>query len=275
MPIENVNPETTNTAPATHEAPAAPPQVHPASPEIRRRREPRVNRVRWTAHPKTFFLWPIVAAGYVFTALDKWGWVSPGTLGWLYVLLMTMVILTVTVDLGLFWAAFSVLVVLVIYFLGRWLQDAKSITIIGDIYRAFAHLQVQYDRATGTGLSILLSFPFAIGLLWAWFNNRYTMTHNEIVHHQTGRGDVSVGRGARVIRVMYPDAFEYVLGFAGTISIYDNTGRNLILKTEQVPLLPLKKRKIEKILESLEVTTDDGSSDTADVGDHAGADDMH
>jgi hypothetical protein len=270
MPIENVNPLGAD-APAAQQPVAVPTHVHP----VRARHEERVDRVSWTAHTKAVFLWPLVAAGYLFWAFDRSGLLGATTLGWLYIVVLTLVILAVTVDLSRNYAVFCVLCVVLIYVLGLWLRDAKGITVLGNIYNAFARLQVRYDAALGLALSILLSLIFAIGLIWAWLNNRYTMTHNEIVHHVTGKGDISIGRGARVIRITYPDAFEWLLCLAGTIAVYDNTGRTQILKTEQVPLLPLKNRKIDKILESLEVTTDDGSSDTADVGDHGGADDLH
>jgi len=233
-----------------------------------------VRKVSWTAHSKSIFLWPIVAAGYIFWPLDNGS--HSATLGWVYVLLVTLVVLAVTVDLSRNYAVFCVLLVGFIYILGRWLKDAKGITVLGNIYNAFASLQVHYDRSTGLALSILLSLIFLIGLGWAWLNSRYTMTHNEIVHHVLGRGDISIGRGARVIRITYPDAFEWLLCLSGTIAVYDNTGRAQILRTEQVALLPFRAKKIDKILETLEVTTDGSDTTAASNGaDHAGADDLH
>jgi hypothetical protein len=269
MAHESANQPVASPTPAP--APAAPQELRPAP---RAAASERVREVSWTAHSKSIFLWPIVAAGYLFWPLD--GGTGSMTIGWVYVLIVTLVLLAVTVDLSRNYAVFCILFVAFIYILGRWLKDVKGITVIGNIYNAFASLQVHYDRSTGLALSILLSLVFLIGVGWAWLNSRYTMTHNEIVHHVMGRGDISIGRGARVIRITYPDAFEWLLCLSGTIAVYDNTGRAQILRTEQVTLLPFRSRKIDKILESLEVTTE--TTDTTDPNvmvDHSGADDLH
>ncbi len=232
-----------------------------------------VDRVSWTAHPKSIFLWPLVLAGYLFWFPANWGW-NAGGLGWAYILIAFFVILAVAVDLSRNYAIFAGVALALIIVGGWWLRDVKGITVLGDIYRAFARLNVRYDPPLGLALSILLSIVVVVGLAWAWGNNRYTMTHNEIVHHVFGRGDMSIGRGARVFRTNYPDVFERILCFAGTISIYDNTGRAQILRTEHVPFLSRKAKKMDKILETLQVTTDDTVT-APDTADHDGADDLH
>lgn len=254
-----------STTPVNPTTPAAPAQ--PA-------REPHVHTVTYCGHTKLIFLWPIIALGYVLWPIAGWGGNSE-TLGWIYLLSSITVILAVTTDLnrnfGIFWLVLLAFIVT----LGRWLADAKGIPILGNIAHWFAGLDVQYNRAFGLCFSIIMSVFFVIGILWAWSNNRYTMTHNEVLHHVWGRGDTSVGRGARVITMLYPDWFEFIICLAGTIIVYDNTGRTQICRSEHVPLLPFRAGRIQKILESLEVTQDDTCAAAGDQAGNDGTDDLH
>lgn len=255
-------------SPSPLPAPAAHAHVHTHAKD-----EP--HSVTYCGHTKIIFLWPIIAMGYLFWPLQTWNLLSKETLGWIYFLVMATVLLAVTVDLSRNFGLVWLLLIAFIVTLGRWLADAKQIRVLSDMYGWFRGLDVEYSRGFGLAFSVLLSIVFLVGLIWAWANNRYTMTHNEVIHHIWGRGDRSVGRGARVITMLYPDWFEFLICMAGTIIVYDNTGRTQICKSEHVPLLPLRASKIQKILESLEVTHDDDMTAAAAPTDPDATDDLH
>jgi hypothetical protein len=222
------------------------------------------HRVSYTGHTKIIYLWPIILMGYLFRLFPE-SWTHTETLAWVYLLLSLTCNLAVTVDLsrnyGIFWLVFILLVVVS----GMWLKDRWQIPLLSNLIHWFAGLNVHYDRGYGLAFSIILSFFFVIGLFWAWANHRYTMTHNEVVHHVWGRGDRSVGRGARIINVTYPDWFEFLLCFAGTIVVHDSTGRTTICRSENVPLLPFRARKIDKILETVRVTDESSAAMDAEA----------
>lgn len=248
-------------------APVTPPAPRPAAAPAGHRHE----SVSYTGQTKLIFLWPLVAFGYLFRYMPG----NPEVIGWIFIATLIICLLAVCVDLTRNHAVFWMVVVLLIVVFGFWLRDAKGITLFGDIYRWFASMDVVYNKGMGLALSIVLSIFFLIGLGWSYANNRYTMTHNEVVHHVWGRGDTSIGRGSRVITVVYPDWFEFMLCLAGTIIIHDNTGRTVIARTEHVPFLLLKAGKIDRLLESIEVHGDDQAGAAADHAAASNADDWH
>jgi len=82
--------------------------------------------------------------------------------------------------------------------------------------------------------------------------------------------DNSLARGAKCVRTSYPDLLELFVCLAGDLMIFDSSGRKLLLRIPHVPLLPLVKAKINRILESTAVTTlaeedfSDSSDDSSD-----------
>jgi hypothetical protein len=184
-------------------------------------------------------------------------------LGWIYLIVLFLVLLTVGVDVERNYAAFWAVALAAVWLLGLWLRDVQGITIFGDIYRFFAKLNVSYDRGLGLALSLILAVPYFSMLLWAQLNNRWRITHNEFEHYSWGRVDDSLARGAKRVRTTYPDVLELLLCGAGTLIVYSATGRSELRRIHNVPLLFLKKRRIDRILEQMLVTTPQQSTTAA------------
>jgi hypothetical protein len=134
------------------------------------------------------------------------------------------------------------------------LTDAKSIPVFGTILNWFDSLNVQYNRSFGLALSIILSIPFVLLLGWSHLNDRWRITHNEFEHYSFGRMDDSLGRGAKTIRSEFPDVFEFLLGGAGTLIVYNATGTQELRRIPHVLMLPRVRKKLAKILEYTAVT---------------------
>ena len=213
------------------------------------------------SYPKLLFCWPLIVFGPLF-----WFLVGPPqnpasggleVLGWLYLLVGTMVLLTVGIDLERNYTVFWVVAFLLFFFLGRWLVDAKGFTFFGDIYGWFRDLDLQYDRGFGLALSIFLVGPYLVMLVWSRLQHKWRITHNEFEHYSWGRTDDSLARGAKRVRSTYPDVLELLLGLgAGTLIVYSATGRSELRRIHNVPFLPLVRRRINRILELTAVTTD-------------------
>ena len=230
--------------------------TEPATPSApRRSRSPEVHEVRFVAYPKLLFTWPLILAGIVFWfiagGLNEQGL---GTLGWIYLFVMTLVLMTLGVDVGRNQAAFWVILIFALAILGRWLADVKGITIVGNIYRWFQGLNVQYDAGFGLALSLILAVPFAVMLFWARINDLWRITHNEFEHYAFGKSDDSLGRGAKTIRTDYPDVLELLLGMAGTLIVFNATGTAELRRIPHVMFLPLVRKRLNLILERTAVT---------------------
>jgi hypothetical protein len=175
-------------------------------------------------------------------------------LGWAYIWIAVLVLLTLSVDIGRNQAAFWLVLVAAIWVLGLWLQDAKGFTVFGDIYRWFAGLNVQYNRSLTLSLSIIILVPYLIMIGWAYINDRWRITHNEFEHYSFGKMDDSLGRGAKSIRTSFPDVLELLLGLAGTLIVYNATGTKELRRIPHVMFLPLVRKRLNKILEKTAIT---------------------
>jgi len=198
------------------------------------------------------FVWPVIAAGLLFW-LFPWEAAQP-YLGWAYLLIWTFVVLTLGVDVGRDQAAFWVVLLLLIGAGGALINAWFQIPVLGQIYGFFGGLGVRYDRGLGLGMSVVLLIPFIIMIVWARFNDRWRITHNEFEHYRFGRATESLGRGAKTIRIEYPDVFEMVLGLAGTLIVYSATGRQELRRIPHVLFLPFVRAKLNLVLEKMAVT---------------------
>lgn len=188
-------------------------------------------------------------------------------LGWVYLVVMFLVLLTLCVDvernLAAFWG-----VVAVALWLAFWLLSEKDIPVFSHVYRYFADLDVSYDRAYGLALSIFLAPPFVGMLIWARLNHRWRITHNEFEHLSWGRADDSLARGAKRVRSTYPDLLEFILGFgAGTLIVYSASGRGELRRIPNVPMLFRVRNRVDRLLESTQVTMAAGATPEAIADD--------
>lgn len=218
------------------------------------KKEPQIHEVVFVAYPKMLFVWPVMLAGVVFWFLQSVG-VPTEVLGWCYVTLLGLTFLTLGIDLGRNVAVFWLAVILVFLFAGLWLQQYKSFTLFGDLFRMLANLNVHYDRGLGIAVTMVLLVPYSIMLVWARINDKWRITHNEFEHYAFGKMDDSLGRGAKTIRTSYPDVLELILGLAGTLVVYNATGTRELRRIPHVMFLPMVRKKLNKILERTAITT--------------------
>ena len=266
-----------NPEPVPPVAPVAGPQQPP--------REKAVHEISFITYPKLLFIWPLILAGFVLypfaypqhaatpaagappSAALGGGGEGPGTgepsspvshrlevLGWVYLWIIVLVLLTLGVDVERNMATFWVVLVVALYVLGLWLRDVHGFTVFGNIYRWFAGLDVQYDRRLGLAVSIVLLVPFVLMVLWACINDRWRITHNEFEHYTFGKMNDSLGRGAKTIRTDFPDVFELLLGLAGTLIVYNASGTKELRRIPHVMFLPFRRRRLNQILETTAVT---------------------
>lgn len=176
------------------------------------------------------------------------------TLGWVYLITIFLVILTLSVDVERNFAAFWA-VALIALWLATWLLHEKGIPVFTHVYRFFADLDVSYERGYALALSIFLLFPFLGMLLWSRLNHRWRITHNEFEHYAWGRADDSLARGAKRVRTTYPDLLEFILGMgAGTLHVYSASGQTELRRIPNVPMLFVLRKRINRILETTQVT---------------------
>ncbi len=74
------------------------------------------------------------------------------------------------------------------------------------------------------------------------------------------------------VRTSYPDILEAVFCLAGDLAIYDARARSVIRRIPNVLLLPFKKRQIDRLLETMRVTSAATTEDDEESSPEAAAD---
>ena len=231
--------------------------MKPANRPAKKDRPPRhIHEVVFHTYPKLLFIWPIILAGLLFWPLVSYWGANAEVVGWVYLVIVASVILTLGIDLERDHAVFWLVVFLALFFLGKWL-DARfeTFTGIGDLYRWFADRDVQYDPAFGGVLSLLLLPSYVIMLVYARLQHRWRITHNEFEHYSWGRADDSLARGAKRVRSTFPDLLELLLCGAGTLVVYSATGRTELRRIPHVPMIFLVRRRINRLLEATAIVS--------------------
>lgn len=221
-----------------------------------------IHEVRFIAYPKLLFIWPLIVVGIVFYPLAGWfeptgGEMNAGALealGWVYLLLTVIVLMTLGVDVTRNQAIIWAVVIAALWIGGRYLEDVKGLTILGNIYAWFNSLDLRYHRGYGLAASAVLAVPFAIMLVHSYFDDRWRITHNEFEHYSFGRMNDSLGRGAKTIRTEFPDVFELLLGMAGTLIVYNATGTKELRRIPHIMFLPVVRKRLNVILETTAIT---------------------
>ncbi len=213
-----------------------------------------LTHVVFHAYPKFIFAWPIILAGLILWPVVGYWNADAEICGWIYLLVLTLTLLTLGIDLERDHAVFWLVVFLAFFFLGKWLSSSyEGFTFFGNIYRYLANIDVQYSPALGQALSFLLIPPYLVMLIYARLQHRWRITHNEFEHYSWGRADDSLARGAKRVRSTYPDLLEFLLCGAGTLIVYSATGRTELRRIPHVPFIFLVRRRINTLLESTSV----------------------
>jgi hypothetical protein len=217
-------------------------------------KERRKHEVVFYTYPKFIFCWPLIFIGYFLWFFDQYEIIHPEILAWIWGITLIIVMITIGFDLNRNLTIFWVVLIAAFWFLIVWLRDAKSVRLFSHIYHFFAGLDPKYSGSMGLGLSIVLTILLLIMWFWTRLNSKWRITHNEFEHYQFGKMDDSLARGAKRVRSSYPDFFELLLCLAGDLVIFDSVGRRELRRIPHVPLLPLVRKRINRILEKTAIT---------------------
>jgi len=231
-----------------------------------------VHEVVFHTYPKLLFIWPIIVAGFLFWPIAGWSWVNLESLGWVYLLVGVVVILTIGVDIERNHAAFWLAAIGMFFFLGLWLSEKTGFTFFGNIFNFFENQEVAYNRGFGLSMSLLLLLPYLTMIVWARLQHRWRITHNEFEHYAWGRADDSLARGAKRVRSTYPDLLELLLFGSGTLIVYSATGRTELRRIPHVPLIFLVRKRINSLLEATAVTQPDAQDILAEAEEQTESD---
>lgn len=201
------------------------------------------------SYPQFVFAWPMIVFGFLLAGLQGMGILGEGTVAWTYIIIVSLVTLTMGVDLSRNVSIFCLVLLLGMWLGILWLQDAKNVTFFASLSAFISSLKPSISTHALILLSGILLIIYLIMMLSAYINDRWRITSNEIEHRSLGHRDDAVGRGAKRVLARYPDLLELLICLSGTIEVYSATGNKQLLSITNVPFLPIRMKKISRILE--------------------------
>lgn len=238
------------------------------------------NEVVIYPYPKLLFSWPMIGVGITYWLTSKYPAINLQNMSWTYGIIIVVTCLTMSIDLNRNYTAFWASICLGLWWLGMWLRDVKHLSIFGWPYRFFASLDLTKSADLALFVAVMLGVPYVIMIAWTRVNDKWRITHNEFEHYALFSSDDSLGRGAKRVRTRYPDVFEFISCLAGELLIYDASGDRLLRRIPHIPMLPFVRWRINRILETTQVTTDRVENtgrgyDDDEVADSDHSDDDH
>lgn len=209
-------------------------------------------KVFFTSFSPLMYLWPIMVMGWLGLLVDSF--IQPEVLGWAWITVVLIVMITVAADLDRNRALVVAGLVLICWMGGFILQKNQGWPILSDIYNFFANQDVTFEPGTANVFSIVV-FVILVGVVVvAWFDGRYEITTREITHKRAFRTSDSLPRAAKRIKRDWRDIAEVFLGLgAGDVIVLDSQ-KNIVMRIPNVPFLWFFRHDVDHILEVLATT---------------------
>jgi hypothetical protein len=195
---------------------------------------------------KGFFLWGLIATGFLGAA---WVHFFPGSSnfwGWTYILVLAVTFVALLRELSTWRFAFWAGVTLLAYLLIRY--PLGSLGILPGLALWLAGLNPGLVPDTAVVISLILTGIFISSLVISFANGRKTFTPNSIEEWHFGRGSEIQDRGGLRFKTTYRDILEAFFGLgSGDLVAYDRNNR-VVKRYENVLFLFFLWNKMDRIL---------------------------
>jgi hypothetical protein len=187
----------------------------------------------YSAHP-SFFLWLLIAVGFIAAAVVERhsNWAS--FFGWLYIWVLVYFLVTLLYDFSTRKLALWVLIFALIWLTSKYFEHIKNVAVLGRVFDYLAELDPKLDPGTATVLSWLLVLPWIGALLHMALNGRKKFTPNEIGEFHFGEGSELTDRSGLRFRTRYRDILETMLTFGGGDLIAVDNHQNVIKRWDNI-----------------------------------------
>jgi hypothetical protein len=212
----------------------------------------------YAAHP-SFFLWLLIAVGFISAAIVTRAPAWTGFFGWLYVWVLVYFLVTLLYDFSTRKLALWTLIFALIWVASKYVELLKQVAVLSTVFEYLASLQPKLDPGTVTVLSWLLLLPWIGALLHMALNGRKRFTPNEIGEFHFGEGSELTDRTGLRFRTKYRDVLETILTFGGGDLIAVDNHQNVIKRWDNIIGLFFFWNDLDRVLHQRAVseTTDD------------------
>jgi hypothetical protein len=187
----------------------------------------------YSAHP-SFFLWLLIAVGFISAAIVTRAPAWTGFFGWLYVWVLVYFLVTLLYDFSTRKLALWTLIFTLIWLASKYVELLKQVAVLSSVFEYLASLQPKLDPGSVTVLSWLLLLPWIGALLHMALNGRKRFTPNEIGEFHFGEGSELTDRTGLRFRTKYRDVLETILTFGGGDLIAVDNHQNVIKRWDNI-----------------------------------------
>lgn len=220
--------------------------------------------VVYTVHP-SFYLWAIIAMGFIASAcVGHW----PGSAvawGWAYVLILLCTIVTLLFDVStlkaLLWGGIFCLV----WIASKYLEDLKGMTILSGVGRYLTGLHPRLDPGTASVISWLLLVPWVGALFHAFSRGRKAFSPNSIEERFFGEGREITDRMGLKFRTRYRDWFETVFGLGACDLEAVDSNHHVVKRWENILFLTFVWHRLDQVLHQRAAVVDNAPNDPVEV----------
>lgn len=214
----------------------------------------------YSAHP-SFFLWILIAVGFISAAIVTRAPEWAGFFGWVYVWVMLYFLVTMLYDFSARKLGLWVLIFTLIWLASKYVELLKQVAVLSPVLEYLASLQPKLDPGTVTVLSWLLLFPWIGSLLHMALNGRKKFTPNEIGEFHFGEGSELTDRTGLRFRTKYRDVLETILTFGGGDLIAVDNHQNVIKRWDNIVGLFFFWKDLDRVLHQRAAVMETGSND--------------
>lgn len=214
----------------------------------------------YSAHP-SFFLWILIAVGFISAAIVTRAPEWAGFFGWVYVWTMLYFLVTMLYDFSARKLGLWVLIFTLIWLASKYVELLKHVAVLTPVLEYMASLQPKLDPGTATVLSWLLLFPWIGSLLHMALNGRKKFTPNEIGEFHFGEGSELTDRTGLRFRTKYRDVLETILTFGGGDLIAVDNHQNVIKRWDNIVGLFFFWKDLDRVLHQRAAVMETGSDD--------------
>ena len=207
--------------------------------------------------PPAFFLWIVIAVGFVLKLVCPSPIVSLSAGAWIFIFTLIYFLLALLYDMSLKKLVLCSLVVAVLWLFARYMEGLHNIVILGWIMKYFASLNPQFDNGTVSVLCWLLLIPWVSSLFEMAFNRKKQFSPNEIAEFHFGEGSELTDRAGLRFVTKYRDVLETLLGFGGGDLIAVDNHQTVIKRYENIVGLWFHWGKLDRILQQRATLVED------------------
>ena len=217
--------------------------------------------------PPAFFLWIVIATGFVLRLLVPTNILTPQAGAWIFIFVLIYFLLAVLYDMSLKKLMLCTLVFAVLWLFAKYMENLRNIAILGPILHHFSSLNPTYDRGTVSVLCWLLLIPWVASVFELVFNRKKQFSPNEIAEFHFGEGSELTDRSGLRFVTKYRDVLETLLGFGGGDLLAVDNQQRVIKRFENVVGLWFHWDKLDRILHQRATLLDEDAGKDTPPGD--------